>query len=283
MPISPSYDSFASAYERGEAQIVSTRLVADLETPVSAMLKLTRNARYSFLLESVEGGAVRGRYSILGMNPDLIWKVEGGRALLNRRAGVDPDGPFEEAGLAPLAALRALLAESRIKLAEDAPPMAAGVFGYMGYDMVRQMEELPPPNRDALGLPDCMMIRPTVMAIFDSVRDEVTVTSPVYPAKGVSARAAYARAQERVNEVVDALDRPLDHLAQRGEDVPPIAAPRSNTTPDDYRAMVLKAKDYIAAGDIFQVVLSQRFETDFNLPPFALYRSLRRVNPSPFL
>ena len=283
MPIFPSYDSFAGAYERGEAQIVSTRLVADLETPVSAMLKLTRNARYSFLLESVEGGAVRGRYSILGMNPDIIWKVEGGRALLNRGAGADPDGPFEETGLAPLAALRALLAESRIKLPEDAPPMAAGVFGYMGYDMVRQMEELPAPNPDALGLPDCMMIRPTVMAIFDSVRDEVTVTSPVYPAKGVSARTAYARAQERVTEVVDALDRPLDHLALRGDDVPPIGAPRSNTAPDDYRAMVLKAKDYIAAGDIFQVVLSQRFETDFNLPPFALYRSLRRVNPSPFL
>ena len=283
MPIFPSCDAFAGAYERGLAQIVSTRLVADLETPVSAMLKLTRNARYSFLLESVEGGAVRGRYSILGMNPDIIWKVEGGRALLNRHAAADPDGPFEDTGLAPLAALRALLAESRIKLPEDAPPMAAGVFGYMGYDMVRQMEELPAANPDALGLPDCMMIRPTVMAIFDSVRDEVTVTSPVYPAKGVSARAAYARAQERVTEVVDALDRPLDHLAQRGDEAAPIAEARSNTSPADYRAMVLKAKDYIAAGDIFQVVLSQRFETDFNLPPFALYRSLRRVNPSPFL
>jgi anthranilate synthase component I len=153
MIITPDYDSFARAYERGEPQILSTRLVADLETPVSAKLKLARNARYSFLLESVEGGAVRGRYSIIGLNPDLIWKVEGGKASVNRKAGTSPQGPFEETGLPPLQSLRALLAESRIKLPEDAPPMAAGVFGYMGYDMVRLMEDLPEPNPDTLGFP----------------------------------------------------------------------------------------------------------------------------------
>ena len=283
MLLSPDYDSFARTYERGDAQIVATRLVADLETPVSAMLKLARNARYSFLLESVEGGAVRGRYSIIGMNPDLIWKVENGKAAINRKAGNTPEGPFEPLTLMPLESLRALLAESRIALPEDAPPMAAGVFGYMGYDMVRLMEELPEANPDSLGLPDAMLIRPTIMAIFDSVKDEVTVTSPVYVDRGVPARAAYARARERVSEIVDALDRPLDHLALRGEDAAAIAPPRSNTSAEDYKAMVLKAKDYITAGDIFQVVLSQRFETEFTLPPFSLYRSLRRVNPSPFL
>jgi anthranilate synthase component I len=283
MPTSPDYDHFAAAYEKGEAQIVLTRLVADLETPVSAMLKLARNAKYSFLLESVEGGAVRGRYSIIGMNPDLIWKVERNAASLNRKALHNPDGPFEKLSLAPLESLRAVLAESRIALPHDAPPMAAGVFGYIGYDMVRLMEELPEPNPDTLGLPDGMMIRPTVMAIFDSVRDEVTVTSPVYVDKTVSAKAAYARAQERIAEVVDALDRPLDHRATQDVDAPPIAATSSNTTPEEYGDMIAAAKDYISAGDIFQVVLSQRFETNFTLPPFALYRSLRRVNPSPFL
>src|SRR5215217_2739668 len=119
MQVSPDFDTFRRAYEAGTAQIVLTRLVADLETPVSAALKLARNARYSFLLESVEGGAVRGRYSIIGLNPDLIWKVESGRAAINRKAGANPDGPFETLGLDPLAALRALLAESRIKLPED--------------------------------------------------------------------------------------------------------------------------------------------------------------------
>jgi len=282
MLITPDYDHFAKAHDRGEAQILSTRLVADLETPVSAMLKLARKARYSFLLESVEGGAVRGRYSIIGLQPDLIWKVEGGKALINRHALSHPDGPFTDTGLDPLASLRALLAESRIALGPDAPPMAAGVFGYMGYDMVRLMEDLPDPNPDTLHLPDGVMIRPTVMAIFDSVKDEVTVTTPVYPDGRTTAKQAHARARERIAEVVDALDRPLD-MTLRDANPLPVAPPRSNTSPDDYRAMVLKAKEHIAAGDIFQVVLSQRFETDFPLPPFALYRSLRRVNPSPFL
>jgi anthranilate synthase component 1 len=161
--------------------------------------------------------------------------------------------------------------------------MAAGVFGYMGYDMVRLMEDLPAKHDDPVGVPDGMLIRPTIMAIFDSVKDDVTVVAPIYVEDGVSAKAAYARGMERLSNIVEALDRPLDHGFAGRADTPPIEAPRSNVTPDDYKAMVLKAKDYIKAGDIFQVVLSQRFETDFMLPPFALYRSLRRVNPSPFL
>jgi anthranilate synthase component 1 len=283
MQFSPDFESFAAAHARGEAQIVSCRLVADLETPVSAMLKLARGARYSFLLESVEGGAVRGRYSIIGMRPDLIWKVESGKASINRRALFDADGDFAPAGAAALESLRALLKESAIRLPQDAPPMAAGVFGYMGYDMVRLMEELPEPNPDYLDMPDAMMIRPTIMAIFDSVKDDVTLVTPVYVEDGIPAKAAYARALERLSAIVDALDRPLDHGMSGRADAPPIAPTRSNTPQNDYEAMVLKAKDYIVAGDIFQVVLSQRFETDFALPPFALYRSLRRVNPSPFL
>ena len=283
MQISTGYDAFRRAYEAGHAQILSTRLVADLETPVSAMLKLARDARYSFLLESVEGGAVRGRYSIIGLRPDLIFRIEGKSAAINRHALADPEGPFEPSPLPPLEALRALLKESRIALPADAPPMAAGVFGYMGYDMVRLMEDLPAANLDVLGLPDGMLIRPTVMAIFDSVKDDVTVVTPVYPDAKVTAKAAYARAEERLSEIVDALDRPLDHGLKGQAEAPAIDNPRSNTSPEDYMAKVGKAKDYIAAGDIFQVVLSQRFETDFTLPPFALYRSLRRVNPSPFL
>jgi anthranilate synthase component 1 len=283
MQYAPDYESFAAAHARGDAQIVSCRLVADLETPVSAMLKLARGTRHSFLLESVEGGAVRGRYSIIGMRPDLIWKVDNGKASINRRAMFDHDGEFLSLDLPPLEALRALLKESAIKLPPDSPPMAAGVFGYMGYDMVRLMEELPEPNPGGLDTPDAMLIRPTIMAIFDSVKDTVTVVTPVYVEDGVSAKAAYARALERLSAIVDALDRPLDHGLAGRSDAPVMTPTRSNTAPKDFEAMVLKAKDYIVAGDIFQAVLSQRFETEFTLPPFALYRSLRRVNPSPFL
>lgn len=247
------------------------------------MLKLAANSEYSFLLESVEGGAVRGRYSIIGLKPDLIWRCQGNSAEVNRRALADPEGPYEPCDEPALDALRSLLESSRIDLGEELPPMAAGVFGYMGYDMVRLMEDLPEPNPDALGVPDGVMIRPTVIAIFDSVKDEVTVTTAVYPDQALSADAAHGRAVDRITAVMDALDQPLDHGAHKydGDDV--VEAATSNTTPEEYKSMVARAKDYIMAGDIFQVVLSQRFETPFALPPFSLYRALRRVNPATFL
>jgi anthranilate synthase component 1 len=283
MQVAPEFSEFEARYRAGSAQVVSTRLVADLETPVSAMLKLARGEPLSFLLESVEGGAVRGRYSIIGMRPDLVWRCRGTAAEINRRALKSPDGPFEPVPGDPLASLRALLLESRIELPETLPPMAAGVFGFMGYDMVRLMERLPAPNRDCMGLPDGVLIRPTVMAIFDSVRDEVTLAAPVYADASVSAKAAYAKAVERLAGVVDALDRPLAHESRTEEVLSRVAPVASNTEPAEFRAMVARAKEYIASGDIYQVVLSQRFETEFKLPPFALYRSLRRVNPAPFL
>ena len=161
--------------------------------------------------------------------------------------------------------------------------MAAGLFGYLGYDMVRLMEELPPPNPDAVGIPDAIMIRPTVVIVFDAVKDAITVVTPVRPEAGVAATAALSRATERLSAIVDALDRPLDKEAAGSEAGPLDVAPASNTTPAEYAAMVARAKDYIAAGDIFQVVLSQRFEAPFSLSPFSLYRALRRVNPAPFL
>ncbi|HHI82746.1 MAG TPA: anthranilate synthase component I [Rhizobiales bacterium] len=283
MLISPQSESFEARYNKGLAQTVSTRLVADLETPVSAMLKLGRHVRHSFLLESVEGGAVRGRYSLIGLKPDLILRITGNRAEVNRKALADPDGPFEVMDQPPLDALRTILAETRFDIPEDLPPMSAGLFGYMGYDTVRLMEKLPEPNPDILNVPDGIFIRPTIMAIFDAVKDEVTVVAPVYPSAEISARSAYARACERLYDVVDSLERPLDPRIHKQPDAPAIDAPVSNTTPEAYKAMVEKAKDYITDGDIFQVVLSQRFETGFPLPPFALYRALRRVNPSPFL
>ncbi len=279
-----TYDTFRRKWDAGEPQVVFTRLVADLETPVSAFLKLKGLSRQAFLLESVEGGAVRGRYSLIGLKPDLVWKVEEGRALVNRHALADPSGPFVPEALPPLDSLRALLAEGRMHLDPDLPPMAAGLFGYMGYDMVRHIERLPEPNPDPLGLPEALMIRPTIMAIFDAVRDEVIIVTPVWPGAAADARTAWDTAQARLDEVINALGAPIDPaLLQEAAGGLEIASPVSNTTPAEYHAMVRRAKDYIAAGDIFQVVLSQRFETAFPLPAFSLYRALRRINPSPFL
>jgi anthranilate synthase component 1 len=282
MQVEPSAEAFAERYARGEAQVVWSTLVADLETPVSAFLKVAGGRAMSFLLESVEGGVTRGRYSIIGLEPDLVFRAHGCRAEVNRSARSSPDA-FAGCPEAPLDALRKVLAESRILLPEGLPPMAAGLFGYLGYDMVRLMEELPPANPDPIGIPDAVLMRPTLVIVFDAVRDTLTVVTPVRPALNVSPKAALARAIERLAAVVEDLDRPLDKEQGHEEAGPISIAATSNTTPDEFRRMVLSAKNYIAAGDAFQVVLSQRFEASFRLPPFALYRALRRVNPAPFL
>jgi anthranilate synthase component 1 len=282
MQIEPSAQAFAACYAAGEPQFVWTTLVADLETPVSAFLKIAGGRPMSFLLESVEGGAVRGRYSIIGIDPDLILRVDGDSAEINRTPYTDP-ATFVPADDPPLTALRNIIAESRIALPPALPPMAAGVFGYLGYDMVRQMEVLPRPNPDPIGIPDAILVRPTLVIVFDSVQDTITVVTPVRVHAGVAAKTALSRAVERLSAVVDALDKPLDKAATETHRGPLHFEPRSNTSPDEFKDMVLRAKEYIAAGDIFQVVLSQRFEAPFTLPPFALYRALRRVNPSPYL
>jgi anthranilate synthase component I len=282
MQIEPSEKAFAERYVRGEAQVVWTTLVADLETPVSAYLKLGGGKPMSLLLESVEGGEARGRYSIIGLEPDVIWRANGNKAEINRGARSRPDAfaPLDEP---PLAALHALIAESRIALPDSLPPMAAGVFGYLGYDMVRLMEELSPPNPDPIGIADALLVRPTLVLVFDAVKDAITVVTPVRPEREVDAKSALKRAVERLAGVVDALDKPLDKSLAEHDAGPLEVAPKSNTTPAEYKAMVLRAKEYIAAGDAFQIVLAQRFEAPFSLPPFSLYRALRRTNPSPFL
>jgi anthranilate synthase component I len=280
MQIDPPATAFVRRYARGEPQIVWTTLVSDLETPVSAFLKIAGERPMSFLLESVEGGEVRGRYSIIGLDPDLIWRTAAGRAEVHRTGNGSGFRPCAEA---PLTALRALIAESRVELPDTLPPMAAGIFGYLGYDMVRLIEDLPDLNPDPIGIPDAMLMRPTVVVVFDAVTDTISIVTPVRPEAGIAATAAYESASRRLAAIVDALDAPLPHSPPRSKAGSLTVWPSSNTPAAEYERMVNIAKEYIAAGDVFQVVLSQRFAAPFELPPFALYRALRRVNPAPFL
>lgn len=269
-------------YESGVAQVVWTRLIADLETPVSAYLKLADREPMSFLLESIEGGEARGRYSVIGLAPDLVWRANGDTAEINRDAR-NANSAFTQDDKPTLQSLRALLAESAITLPEELPPMAAGIFGYMGYDTVRLIENLPEMTPDTLGVPDAILIRPTLMAIFDNVKDELTLATPVRPVAGVPAENAYAAAIAQIDAAVSALDRAVPQTSAATSEAVALPEPQSNTTVAEYLRMVDKAKEYIRAGDIFQVVLSQRFSAPFTLPSFALYRALRRLNPSPFL
>src|SRR5271156_1039544 len=158
------FASFRAAYDAGRGSLVWRLGVADLETPVAAYLKLAHGRPNAFLLESVEGGATRGRYSVIGMEPDLIWRCQNGKAAVNRSAHSAPHA-FVAEQRAPLDSLRMLINETRLDVPANLPPMAGGPVGYLGYDMVRQMERLPVKNRDLIGVPEGLMMRPTLFAI----------------------------------------------------------------------------------------------------------------------
>ena len=277
--VDQSFDRFSEGYGAGRAQIVFQRIVADLETPIGAYLKLAEGRQNTFLLESVQDGATRGRYSMIGFDPDIILKVEAGKASINRN--VAAGDAFEPVDQPALDALRALVAESQADIPEGLPSTAAGVYGYLGYEMVRLMERLPDRHGPGLGLPDALLMRPTVLAVFDTLKDELYLTAPVYVRPGVSARQAWEGARSRIDEAIGRLGRTLPHT-QVAPGLDSLAV-SSNTPAAQYDRMVQQAKEYIRAGDIFQVVLSQRFEADFGLPATALYRALRRTNPSPYM
>lgn len=284
MSLTPSFDAFERKYAAQEPQILLERIVSDLETPVSAYLKLAGRRKNAFLLESVEGGEKLGRYSIIGVRPDAIWRAFGDRAEVNWRAASDLNA-FQPEKAAPLESLKAFVDGSRIDMPSDAPPMAAGVFGFFGYDMVRQMERLPDRPPSIYGIPDAIFIRPTLVAVFDNIRQEIILIAPVRPEPGLSARAAYSQAGERIADAVSDLSAPLalPRAPALSHDSGAMESGSSNTSRDEFFRMVARAKEHIAAGDIFQVVLSQRFEAPFELASFELYRALRRTNPSPFL
>lgn len=277
---SKAFSAFAGIFESGTPQLISRELIADTQTPVSAYLKLAAGTPNSFLLESVEGGEVRGRFSVIGLAPDLIWRCCGQVAEINRDPAKSDSFDLVEGN--PIESLRALMAESTMQDTGGLPPMAAGLFGYFGYDMIRQIESIPDSNEAAIDTPDSMLLRPSLIAIFDRLRDSITLVTQIRPADWDDAAAAWNVAQSRLSNAMLALEDPIPPTEVGGDDAV-LPAPQSNMTKSDFTSIVAKARDYIRAGEIFQVVLSQRFSVPFHLPAFNLYRSLRRLNPSPFL
>ncbi|MGV9009569.1 anthranilate synthase component I [Brevundimonas sp.] len=274
------FDDFAGGWAEGQPQVVTRRLVDDLETPVSAYLKVGHGRTHAFLLESVEGGAVNGRYSIITREPDVVWRCRDGQAEAARGPAIDTS-TFTPETQDALTSLRALMAASRFNLPEGLPPMAAGLFGVFGYDMVRLLEPLGQANPDPLNLPDAVLTRPTLVAVFDSVSHEIVLVAAAYPDGGEDVETAWQRATERLNAFERDLRTPLPSIpAAVPTKIAPFASPVDGAGFGD---LVARAKDYIAAGDIFQVVLSHRFSGPWDADPFAFYRSLRRRNPSPYL
>lgn len=280
--ILPRFEEFAHIFHDDKSQLVYSWRHADLETPVSVYLKLCGHEPYAFLLESVEGGATLGRYSVIGFDPDLIWRCERDESntefVLSGETRVETEKPLD--------VLRGHLSACHIDHIPDGlPPMAvSGLYGYLGYDMIRQVERVPDGNPDDLDIPDSIMIRPQLLVIFDNVKNMMCLVTPVYKQSSKDVERLYKEATDRIKKAMHKIRGPLDEaLITHSTDLVAPLAVSSNTTREQYHAMVGKAVEYIRAGDIFQVVPSQRFRVDFDLPSVELYRSLRRLNPSPFL
>ena len=276
----PKRSDFVDRYSNGQAQLVYTRVVNDIDTPVSAYIKIAYGQPYAFLFESVQGGEQRGRYSFLGFSPDVVWRSHGENSEIARDADIKAQ-KFTALSGKPLDTLRALQDESAFQLPEDIPPMAAGLFGYLGYDMIRHVEHLPNVNSDPINTADAIMVRPTLVAIFDLIAQEVILATAVYPSL-LSADEAYDAALARLKKVEDEMAKPTASLPISVQDTPKLT-PTLGTTEAEFSGRVKKAKDYILAGDIFQVVIGQRLSSPMPASSLAFYRALRRMNPSPFL
>ena len=279
-PSFPTQTDFTQAYNAGQAQLVYRRVVNDIDTPVSAYIKIALGQPYAFLFESVQGGEQRGRYSFLGFSPDMVWRYHGDVSQIARGSEIESKA-FTTLHGKPLETLRALQIESAFELPEDIPPMAAGLFGYLGYDMIRQVETLPAVNADPIGTPDAIMVRPTIVAIFDLIAQEVILASAVYP-NGETADIAYLAAIERLDKVELEMAKPTTSLAVSTQSTPTLS-PTLGTSETEFSQRVQKAKEYILNGDVFQVVIGQRLSSPMPASPLAFYRALRRMNPSPFL
>jgi anthranilate synthase component 1 len=283
-----AFDSYVSARAAGRGYLLWETISAELETTVAAALKLGAFDELGLMFESVEGGESLGRYSFIGIDPDRVWQHSDGATRLGDRSEAgDITWASEAADVAPLDSLRAFSDASRADMPAPLPPMSAGVFGYFGYEMVQYFERSEHHNPDDLNLPDAMLVRPRTIVVFDRAFDTLYLVAPLWADATETPEACFAAAERRLAAVRERLRSPVPAAyeeATRGKtDLLELPAKVSNFTPSEYEQMVEVAKEYIIAGDIFQVVLSQRFEADFDLPSAALYRALRRVNPSPFM
>ncbi|OUJ03824.1 anthranilate synthase component I [Acetobacter orientalis] len=282
---SPSFQDIEANWNAGKASVVFTVEAADLLTPVSAYLRLRNldaaSNKHTLLLESVEGGVSRGRYSVIALKPDLIWACHAGQVSIQQTP--ENPGSTQQPQTGPaLQSLRQLIEGAKVALPTGLPPMIAGIFGYLGYDMVRQMERLPNAPEDDLNLPEAILMRPGLFAVFDSVSDELILAATIRPNTTQTAQAAWDDAQTLLHAARACLNGSLPAQPEP-KLCPPFAAPTSTFSKAEFCQAVERIQDYIAAGDAFQVVPSQRFSTAFPLPSLDLYRSLRRINPAPFL
>ena len=268
---------FIKNYNKGIPQLLKKNLIADIETPFSSLLKISKGEKYSFLLESVEGGSKRGRYSLLGCDPDIIWQVNKGKSFIKY---LDEDYNYN-LNDNPLEALRELINLSKFKNLDNSVPYPT-LVGYLGYPMIEYMENIELKNKDNINIPDATLIRPKIVAVFDNIKDIISLMTISYPSNNISAEKAYKKANLILKKTIKKLEKSILNLSNKKSKNNKLNF-KSNFKKQEFYNVVKKAKKYIKEGDVFQVVPSQRFETNYNLKAIDLYRSLRRLNPSPYL
>ncbi len=273
----PDFDGFKQLAKQAGLVPVFREIIADLDTPLTVFAKVAGKASHVFLFESLEGGEKWGRYSFIGLDPIVTFESRGGQIKIER------DGNTEELSGDPLVELQKLLGSFKASRSGKLPRFFGGAVGFLGYDMVRFMERLPEINPPLPHFPDSALMVPRVVLIYDNLKQTLTVVHCVVVNENDDLEARYDEAIRQIDSMVELLRNPLPHdffeedLGNGGHEF------TSNMTEDSFKDMVVKAKEYIMAGDVIQVVLSQRFHTETDLPPFKLYRALRHINPSPYL
>ena len=269
--------TFISNYKKGIPQLLKKNLIADTETPFSSLLKINKGEKYSFLLESVEGGSKRGRYSLLGCDPDLIWTVNNGKSSI-KYLGHNYNYKLNNH---PLQGLRDLINISKFENSQDNVPYPS-LVGYLGYPMIQYMENIKLKNSDNIKIPDATLIRPRIVAVFDNIKDIISIMTVSYPSKKILPEQAFKKSNLLLKKTIKKLEKSILKSTNK-KSINTKLNFKSNFKKEEFYNVVKKAKQYIKEGDIFQVVPSQRFETHYNLKAIHLYRSLRRLNPSPYL
>ncbi len=279
--IFPNFEKFKNIGHQN--QLVFKKIIADKETPVSIFEKVCNGKNNCFLLESVTGGENKARYSIIGLRPDLIWESHGGKCKIaeNLQRSIKPK--FRELNNKPLVELKEAIDSCKIDIPAGLPPMIAGLFGYVSYDVIRLIENLPDINNDELEVPDIRLIRPTILIVLDSIKNELIVASPAWANDKRSLKTIYNNSVKMIDQTVAQVALPRKKPKAKRIPKSYLGKPVSNFTKTAYLGIVNKAKKYIRSGDIFQVVPSQRWKMKYLLPGFSLYRSLRRTNPSPYM
>ena len=289
MDFFPSFNEFNKKINNQQNQIVYTKFSADLDTPVSLMLKLAKNEKNSFLLESVTGGEIKGRYSVLGMKPDLIWKCNLKESQINRTVLKKANDFFKQKE-PPIIALKSLIQESYVKIPDKLPTMSAGLFGYLSYEMINLVKEVSDTSKKDLGLPQSILFRPSVIIIIDNVKGEIIAINPVWintiNANKTSRIDLYNKSTDILKIFIKKISAPVsaynfDFNNKKNKKI--TSNPLSNFSKSEFLASIKKAINYIRLGDILQVVLSQRWKIEFKKHPFSFYRALRKTNPSPYM